>query len=62
MDGGRPIRRRAYQRPRKLSPEKAALIRKKYFSRQATQVELAVEFDVKQNTISRVVSEQIWSD
>ena len=52
---------RAYHRPRKLSRATAAIIRRKYFARQNTQKELALEFNCAQNTISRVVSGQIWA-
>ncbi len=49
------------RRPRKLSREKAAIIRRRYFAREATQLELALEFNVGQNTISRLVSGYIWA-
>ena len=50
---------RAYRRPRKLDDTQAREIRHKYFGRTATQKELALEFNVAQSLISRVVSGQI---
>jgi DNA invertase Pin-like site-specific DNA recombinase len=52
---------RKYRRPRKLDPEKACAIRRRYFAREATQRQLALEFGVAQSIISRVISEQLWS-
>ena len=45
---------------RHMTREKAQEIRRKYFAREAKQIELAKEYGVRQNTISRIVSEQVW--
>lgn len=53
-----PIPRRYY---RQMTREKAQEIRRKYFAREAKQAELAREYGVKQNTISRIVSGHVWA-
>ena len=45
---------------RHMTREKAQEIRQRYFSRQANQTQLAQEYGVKQHTISRIVSGQVW--
>ena len=45
---------------RHMTPEKAAEIRRRYFAREATQRELAEEYGIRQNTVSRIVSGQVW--
>lgn len=45
----------AYSRPRKIkSLETAQAIRQRWFSRQATQLELALEFGVSESTIQKI--------
>lgn len=46
---------------RNMTPEKAKEIRRAYFAREAKQAELAQRYGVKQNTISRIVSMQVWA-
>jgi len=53
----RPVRR---QGQRKLCMTSATEIRRLYFGRLRKQRELALEFNVSQSVISRVVSGQIW--
>lgn len=60
-----PYRQRRRQglvkpRPRRLNHELARVIRSKYFDREATQLQLALEYGVTQSTISRVVSMQVF--
>jgi len=45
---------------RNMNPEKAAEMRRRYFSREAKQSELALEYGVAQNTVSRIVSGLVW--
>jgi DNA-binding transcriptional regulator LsrR (DeoR family) len=45
---------------RHMTREKAQEIRRRYFAREAKQAELAKEYGVKQGTISRIISEQVW--
>lgn len=44
-----------------MTRAKAQEIRRAYFAREAKQAELAAKYGVKQNTISRIVSEQVWA-
>jgi DNA-binding transcriptional regulator LsrR (DeoR family) len=44
-----------------MNPEKAAQMRRLYFSRQKNQAEIAEMFGVKQNTVSRVISGLVWA-
>lgn len=44
-----------------MTREKAHEIRRRYFSRQANQPQLAKEYGVKQHTISRIISGQVWA-
>jgi len=46
---------------RHMTREKAKEIRRAYFAREANQPQLAERYGVKQNTISRIVSEQVWA-
>lgn len=46
---------------RHMTPAKAADIRRRYFAREGTQLALAREYDVSQNTVSRIVSGQSWT-
>lgn len=46
---------------RHMTPEKAAEIRRAYFSREAKQQELAERYGIRQNTVSRIVSGLSWS-
>lgn len=46
---------------RSMTPERAAEIRRRYFAREGRQRELATEFGVGQNTVSRIVSGQVWA-
>jgi len=46
---------------RHMTPAKAQEIRRAYFSREAKQAEIAQRFGVRQNTISRIVSGQVWA-
>lgn len=46
---------------RHMTREKAQEIRQRYFSREANQAQLAKEYAVRQNTISRIVSGQVWT-
>lgn len=44
-----------------MNREKADEIRRLYFSREKKQAELAEIFNVKQNTISRIISGMVWN-
>lgn len=46
---------------RNMNPEKAAEIRRLYFSREAKQKEIAERFGVRQNTVSRIISGMVWN-
>jgi DNA-binding transcriptional regulator LsrR (DeoR family) len=46
---------------RNMTREKAEQIRKLYFSRQKKQKELAEDFGIKQNTVSRIISGMVWA-
>jgi DNA-binding transcriptional regulator LsrR (DeoR family) len=46
---------------RHMTKQKADEIRRLYFSRQKKQVELAEMFGVKQNTVSRIISDMVWA-
>lgn len=46
---------------RHMTPAKAADIRRRYFAREGTQLALAREHGVSQNTVSRIVSGQSWN-
>ena len=39
---------------------KAEKIRARYFAREAKQQELADEYGIKQNSVSRIISNQVW--
>jgi len=45
---------------RNMNPAIAAQIRRRYFRREATQSQLAAEYNIRQNTVSRIVSGQVW--
>lgn len=44
-----------------MTPEKAREIRRKYFAREANQAQLAVEYGIRQNSVSRIVSGLSWA-
>jgi len=44
-----------------MTPEKAAEIRRAYFNREANQRELAEQYGIRQNSVSRIVSGLSWS-
>lgn len=44
-----------------MTPAKAADIRRRYFAREGTQLALAREYGVSQNTVSRIVSGLSWN-
>ena len=46
---------------RHMTRAKAHEIRRAYFAREANQVRLAQIYGVRQGTISRIVSEQVWA-
>lgn len=46
---------------RHMTPEKAAEIRRRYFARKAKQAELAREYGIRQGSVSRIVSGQVWA-
>ena len=39
---------------------KAEEIRRRYFAREAKQQELADEYGIKQHSVSRIISNQVW--
>jgi len=45
---------------RHMDRQKAEEIRRRYFAREANQPQLAREYGVRQNTISRIISGQVW--
>ena len=47
---------------RHMDPTKASEIRKLYFSRAYTQAELAALYQVRQNTVSRIISGMVWTE
>lgn len=46
---------------RHMTREKAERIRELYFSRQMNQVQLAEKFGIRQPSVSRIVSGQVWA-
>ncbi len=46
---------------RHMTPELAAEIRRRYFTREAKQAELAREYGIKQHSVSRIVSGLSWA-
>lgn len=46
---------------RHMTRQKAHEARRRYFAREATQAQLAAEYGVRQGTISRIVSGQVWA-
>ncbi len=46
---------------RNMTPEKARDIRRRYFSRELKQSELAAEYGIRQNTVSRIISGLVWT-
>jgi len=44
-----------------MTREKAHEIRRRYFAREAKQSELAGEYGIRQNTVSRIVSGLVWA-
>jgi len=51
-----------FRKPRRLNAELAKVIRARYFNREATQLQLALEYGVRQCTISKVVSLQVYAN
>lgn len=49
-----------FRKPRRLDIERARMIRRRYLSRESTQMELALEHDVSQSTISRIISNTVY--
>jgi predicted transcriptional regulator len=45
----------------RMTPERAAEIRRRYLAREATQPQLAAGYGVAQSTVSRIVSGQVWA-
>lgn len=48
-------------KPRLLNGELATVIRTRYFNREATQLQLALEYGVSEPTICRVVSMKVYA-
>jgi hypothetical protein len=48
--------------PNKVGREAAIVIRRKYFTRQANQRELALEHGCSQSLVSRIVSNITWME
>jgi DNA-binding transcriptional regulator LsrR (DeoR family) len=46
---------------RNMTPQIAREIRRRYFDRQMNQRQLADAYGIKQNTVSRIVSNQVWN-
>lgn len=46
---------------RNMTRQKADRIRVLYFERKWRQQQIATLFDIKQNTVSRIVSGQVWT-
>ena len=46
---------------RQMTPDKAREIRRAYFAREANQPQLARQYGIRQNTVSRIVSGIVWS-
>ncbi len=46
---------------RHMSRAKAYEIRRRYFAREATQAQLAQLFGIRQGSVSRIVSGQVWA-
>lgn len=49
------------RRYRHMTRKKAHEIRRRYFAREATQVQLAKEYRIAQGSVSRIVSGQVWA-
>lgn len=54
------MKRSPKSRYRHMTPAKAVEIRRAYFSREATQPQLAKRFGLRQNSVSRIVSGLSW--
>jgi len=48
-------------KPRKLNRQLARVIRSRYFNREATQLQLALEYGVSEPTICRVISMKTYA-
>ena len=48
-------------RYRNMDRAKAAEVRRAYFAREATQTQIAERFGIKQGTVSRIISGQVWA-
>jgi len=46
---------------RTMTREKAEEIRRVYFAREANQRELAERYGIRQHSVSRIVSGQVWA-
>jgi hypothetical protein len=51
-----------FRKPRRLNLKKAREIRRRYFRREATQLELALDYGVTQPTIARVVANMVYTE
>jgi DNA-binding transcriptional regulator LsrR (DeoR family) len=45
---------------RNMTAQKAAEIRRRYFAREANQAALAMQYGIRQGTVSRIVSGATW--
>jgi DNA-binding transcriptional regulator LsrR (DeoR family) len=48
-------------RYRHMDRAKASEIRRRYFAREATQAQLAAEYGIRQGSVSRIISGQVWA-
>lgn len=48
-------------RYRHMNLAKAREIRRRYFAREMNQPQLAREFGIKQGSVSRIISGQVWA-
>ena len=58
-EGG--MRHSPKSRYRNMDRKKAAEVRRVYFAREANQRQIAERFGIKQGTVSRIVSGQVWA-
>jgi len=45
-----------------MTPDKAAQIRHAYFIQKKKQIEIAAQYGIKQNSVSRIISGMVWAD
>jgi len=47
---------------RNMNPARASEIRRAYFNREGTQLEIARRFGIRQSSVSRIISGVVWAE